>query len=127
MTSLADEIRDVRFTPVRIQNGYVTHEADQLLDDLAASASVSDSGSSMEDLARIVSRATLGLSVGWLREGYSIAEVDEFLIRIAGVAPAKRSAPAPSVSTPSPAVPTQVAPSVISERPGWWARVFGRG
>ena len=73
----AAQLRDVRFTPVRIREGYDMGEVDQFLDELEAAAR---RGSG---LAALVSTASFTRVK--FREGYEIGEVDQFLQRMATV------------------------------------------
>lgn len=116
MTSdLGDLIQNVRFTPVRLHNGYDMGEVDYLLDRLEAAVGEPDTITEILDHA--------AFSEVRLREGYDIAEVDAFLsdVRAAATMPTPTSAPAPA---PAPVVPP--LPQVIVEQRGFFARLFGR-
>jgi|GEM_PF-3863519 len=105
MSALGDSIRNARFAPVRLREGYDMSEVDALLDQMAAAA---DAG---RDLAPFTMYARF--SSVRMREGYSMAEVDRFLESLGG---------APSTSAASTAVEAQ---PVIQERRGWLSRLFG--
>jgi DivIVA domain-containing protein len=68
---LVDEIRSVRFTPVRIRRGYDMGSVDRLLDDAAQALGRG------EPLAPILEAPQLA-TVSW-REAYDTSEVDTFL------------------------------------------------
>jgi DivIVA domain-containing protein len=64
-------LEDVRFTPVRLREGYDLAEVDRLLDHLVAGVLAG------EPLGPIVAAARLGRTR--LRVGYDVGQVDEFL------------------------------------------------
>ena len=109
--SLRDQITNVRFTPVRLREGYDMGEVDQFLDELAAA---SDRG---EPLRPMVDRARF--TPVRLREGYDMGDVDAFLEQMA-------SAPA-GAPTAAPDAPVSATPAgVIQEQRGLLSRLFGR-
>lgn len=122
---LATMIREVRFSPVRLREGYDMGEVDYLLDRLLDAVGRDD------DIVEILDH--VALSEVRLREGYDIAEVNEFLeqVRIK-VAVAQEFEPAPGpdpgfleVQAPPPAPPQPAAPpTVIVEHRGFFARLF---
>lgn len=103
-TYLVHVITTVRFTPVRLREGYEMGEVDALLDQLAASVAADQP---IDDLVRAARPARVRL-----REAYKIAEVEALLEQLA---PGSRPAPA-----------TSSQESVIQERRGLLSRVFGR-
>lgn len=76
MSDLAREIETVRFTPVRLRNGYDMDDIDNLLDRLVEAARAGT------PLAPLVESASIGVSR--MREGYDMDEVDRFLSRTTG-------------------------------------------
>lgn len=68
---LVESIATVRFTPVRIRDGYDMSDVDELLDRLVAALGRG------EPVGPVIDDARLGRVR--LREGYDIAEVDAFL------------------------------------------------
>lgn len=96
---IEDEIREVRFTPVRIREGYDMGEVDAFLDQVVAVARRDG------DVSALVSGARFH-RVRW-REGYAISEVDAFLDMLAPGA--RPSAP----------------PVVAQESRGLLGRLFG--
>jgi DivIVA domain-containing protein len=116
---LVDLISSVRFTPVRLREGYDMGEVDYLLDRLEAALRKG------EALAPLL--ADVHLNEVRLREGYDIEEVDAFLgsLRSGGSATAV-AAPPPHEAVPDPAVIPAVIPSVIVEQRGLLSRLFGR-
>lgn len=110
---LLDLIRNVRFTPVRVREGYDMGQVDYFLDRLESAVSKG------EDLGPILDGAEF--SEVRLREGYDIAEVDAFLADLRS-APA-RSAPAVEpAAIPADAVPAE-APPVLPLRPDLAVRI----
>ena len=83
-------ITRVRFTPVRIHEGYDMDDVDGFLDRLEQEAR--NGG----DLAALVRGASFGKVR--LREGYEIAEVDDFLREISDVTVDGPASPAPVVA-----------------------------
>jgi len=104
VSELGDEIEAVRFTPVRLRDGYDMVAVDGLLDRLAAAARA---GSPLAPLV-----AATHVDVTRLREGYDIDEVDAFLVRVAG-----RTVDRPDTSSDRPT-------PVISEERGLLPRVL---
>jgi len=96
--SLVDQ---VRFTPVRVREGYDMAEIDGFLDHVVEAA---ERG---EPIAPMVDRVTF--TRVRFREGYEIGEVDQFLRQLQG------------------AGPTAVDPGVIQEQRGLLSRILGRG
>ena len=128
---LIQQIHDVRFTPVRLREGYDMGEVDLFLDDLEQLVRLSRPVDPLIDAARFTPVR--------LREGYDMADVDRFLDTVqAASAALLRGAPAPEsgaatpAATPAPAVPTSTtsptssSASVIEERPGLFGKLFGR-
>jgi len=105
MSALGDSIRNARFTPVRLREGYDMSEVDALFDELAAAA---DAG---RDLVPLIRGARF--TPVRIREGYNMAEVDRFLESLAGA----RSVDASTT--------TAHAGPVIQEQRGWLSRLFG--
>ena len=71
---LVESISNVRFTPVRIRDGYQMSDVDELLDRIVAALGRG------EPVAPLIEHAQLGqLAHVRLREGYAIDEVDAFL------------------------------------------------
>jgi DivIVA domain-containing protein len=68
---LVESIATVRFTPVRIRDGYDMSDVDELLDRLVAALGRGEPVGPVIDDARLAHVR--------LREGYDIGEVDEFL------------------------------------------------
>lgn len=68
---LVESIATVRFTPVRIRDGYDMSDVDELLDRIVAALGRGEAVGPVIDDAR--------LGHVRLREGYDIAEVDAFL------------------------------------------------
>src|SRR4051794_13212792 len=82
MVDSGDVIRDierVRFTPVRMREGYDMGEVDEFLDRLVEAARAGRSFGAMV--------AGTTFTRVRLREGYDIADVDTFLARMAEVTP----------------------------------------
>ncbi|MCW2849039.1 MAG: DivIVA protein [Marmoricola sp.] len=75
---LVETIRSVRFTPVRIREGYAMNAVDELLDQLERSAT---RGLPLQPLLDGAHFPTFR----W-REGYDRVEVDEFLVEIGAAA-----------------------------------------
>jgi DivIVA domain-containing protein len=71
---LVETIRRVRFTPVRLREGYAMDAVDQLLDRLEQAAA---QGAGLQALAE-----QAGLRTSRWREGYDRVEVDRFLLEI---------------------------------------------
>lgn len=86
-------IKRVRFTPVRIHEGYEMDDVDRFLDQLQAEAGRGG------DLAALVRSATFGRVR--LREGYDIGEVDDFLREVSGITVESPATPAPPVAPDS--------------------------
>ncbi|WP_155993064.1 DivIVA domain-containing protein [Nocardioides sp. URHA0020] len=104
-TQLIDDIGAVRFTPVRLREGYDMGEVDRFLDHLTA---VLRSEGSLDELV-----GTARFTPVRLREGYDMDEVDDFLARVV-VAARAQAAGGP-------------ANSVIQEQRGLWSRLLDRG
>lgn len=68
-------IERIRFTPVRLREGYDMAEVDALLDEVV------DAAERGETIAGVIERAHL--KPARLREGYDMAEVDSFLAQLA--------------------------------------------
>ncbi|GAA4719717.1 DivIVA domain-containing protein [Nocardioides conyzicola] len=120
--SLLQEIRNVRFRPVRLREGYDMGEVDQLLDQLTAALG---SGQPVDQLV-----AAARFTPVRLREGYDMGDVDRFLAGIVEAATGGETTPAMYADPPpTPAVSpaTYPAPSVIEEQRGLLSRLFGRG
>ena len=118
---LIQEINQVRFTPVRVREGYGMGEVDELLDQLVSALRA---GEPVDELVRSARFTPVRL-----REGYDMAEVDRFLDRVVSVAatadrtpPSYADADAPQAPRAEPAP----APSVIQEQRGLLSRLFGR-
>ena len=103
---LVARIHGVRFTPVRIREGYDMGEVDRFLDELEQAVQQQAPLRPMVDGARF--------SPVRLREGYEMRDVDDFLERLVRD---YEGAPAPS--------PTSVD-SVIEEQRGLLSRLLGR-
>jgi DivIVA domain-containing protein len=133
---LVREIGKVRFTPVRLREGYDMGEVDRFLDELETDVAAGRSIRTRVDQARFTPVR--------LREGYDMGAVDHFLEWLAVAMEARLvhpehvttddAGPAPEATrelgqappaarTPSVAAQTS---SVIKEQPGLWARVFRR-
>lgn len=85
----AAEIRDLRFTPVRIRPGYRMGDVDKLLDEVARVLDRAYGGGTgvvtphPADVGRILALADRGLLPrSLLAEGYDLDEVDAFLARL---------------------------------------------
>jgi DivIVA domain-containing protein len=121
---LVRRINDQRFTPVRLREGYDMGEVDQFLDRLVAGLEHA------QPLAPLVESARF--TPVRLREGYDMGEVDRFLDEVVAAQQAAGSTgvPVPPAPPREPPVaadrPASGHPSVIEEKPGLWARVFGR-
>lgn len=75
----ADEVHEVRFTTVRLSEGYDENEVDAFLDQVALALSVREAGTqrmTVEDVRNAQFATTR------LREGYDMDEVDNFLDQI---------------------------------------------
>jgi DivIVA domain-containing protein len=123
---LVSRIKNVRFTPVRLHEGYDMGEVDYLLDRLLAAVEGTDPGNAVIEILDHVA-----LSEVRLREGYDIAEVDAFLaeIRAAVAAPAEAApaaAPDPGFLDVQAPPPVTEHPQVIVEQRGFFARLFGK-
>ena len=111
---LTTRIRAVRFTPVRLREGYDMAEVDTFLDELEQAVL------QQAPLRPLVDRARF--NPVRLREGYDMRDVDDFLEALVcdseGVsAPVAASGSATSVDA---------AASVIQEERGLLSRLFGR-
>ncbi len=126
---LVARIREVRFTPVRLREGYDMSEVDDFLDELEAVVSAGRPLAPLVDAARFASVR--------LREGYDMADVDSFLAEIVRLStdPASLPASATASSTDTAygasfpvetAPPPSPAPSVISEQRGFISRLLRR-
>lgn len=119
MSDIADRIRNARFKPVRLSEGYDMGEVDRFLDRLE------QAHAGGEPLAPLVAQARFG-SVR-LREGYDMREVDAFLDELAATDRPDTAAPAPAIEPqPSGTQPSVVQPSVVQEQRGLLGRLFGR-
>ena len=119
---LVQEINQVRFTPVRLREGYEMGGVDELLDRLVTALYA---GEPVDELVR-----TARFTPVRLREAYDMDEVDRFLERVVSAAStADRTPPAYVDASPAPSSPATVAPtpSVIQEQRGLLSRLFGRG
>lgn len=121
-SQLVHEISSVRFTPVRLREGYDFTEVDEILDRLAAAITA---GELVDDVVRGARFTEVRL-----REGYAKAEVDAFLLRVverARTLPADEPVDAePPVVEYRPLPPPDApsSPSVIQEQRGLLARLF---
>ena len=127
---LARRIHDVRFTPVRLREGYDMGEVDDFLDELVDAVAMGRPIQPLVDAARFTPVR--------LREGYSIGDVDAFLEQLA--VDASTGGPAepgtevvgpggsggPVHRPPRTDPPHAVTDSVISEQRGLFARLFRR-
>ena len=131
---LVRRIHEVRFTPVRIREGYDVGEVDLLLDELEQALVGGHPVDPLIDAARFTPVR--------MREGYVTGEVDDFLeeVRVAAAArstASRSTAPRPdpegsddadtaAARREAPSRPTRSDhPSVIEERPGLLSRIFG--
>ena len=119
---LVQEITQVRFSPVRLREGYEMDGVDEFLDRLVTALRA---GEPVDELVRAARFTPVRM-----REGYDMGEVDRFLERVvSAAATADRTPPAYVDAPPAPASPAPVAPtpSVIQEQHGLLSRLFGRG
>ncbi|WP_182378022.1 DivIVA domain-containing protein [Nocardioides sp. WS12] len=117
MTSddIARWVAEVRFTPVRMREGYDMGEVDVFLDRVVAVAGEPGAIAALVRGARFTPVR--------LREGYKMAEVDAFLAGLVGAEPASHvSAPAPA---PRPLPARSSYDGGITESRSWWSRLFG--
>lgn len=126
---LAQDIRSVRFTPVRLREGYDMGEVDQFLDELELLVREGRPASHVVAAKRFTPVR--------LREGYDMAGVDDFIDRVGREADALAAGDRPDDGIPTTTevpVPAPVStppaatadPGVISEQRGVFARLFGR-
>lgn len=108
MSDIAERIRNARFKPVRLSEGYDMGEVDRFLDRLQ------QAHAGGEPLAPLVEQARFG-SVR-LREGYDMREVDAFLDELAAT-------DRPDTAAAAPAIESQ--PGVVQEQRGLLSRLFG--
>ncbi|WGL53439.1 DivIVA domain-containing protein [Nocardioides sp. BP30] len=122
--SLAAEVENCRFTPVRLRAGYDTGEVDDFLDDLCRRLRAG------EPVAAFVAGARF--TPVRMREGYDMGEVDRLLERVvAGAADATSTAsptvgPTVSPTAPAPAATPQEWINPVSEVTSPLARLFRR-
>jgi DivIVA domain-containing protein len=122
---LVGRIRNVRFTPVRLREGYDMREVDDFLDELVAAVTA---GRPVQPLV-----AAARFTPVRLREGYDMRDVDQFLDEVvafdAGADSAAPAGPAQPPVPPRQAVQQTVLPegqpSVVQEQRGMFARLFG--
>jgi DivIVA domain-containing protein len=133
-----------RFTPVRVREGYDMREVDLLLDELV------DALEQGRPVAPLVRAARF--TPTRLREGYQTDEVERFLAEMADADPHQEPGIPPGEPTTGPTIGPTTGPStgptpepttgpttgpghperpesprsVIEERPGLFARLFGR-
>jgi DivIVA domain-containing protein len=120
---LIQEISQVRFTPVRLREGYEMGGVDDLLDRLVTALRA---GGPVDELVR-----TARFTPVRMREGYDMGEVDEFLSRVVATAATADRSPSAYLDAPisaPPIAPVPVAPtsSVIQEQRGLLARLLKR-
>jgi DivIVA domain-containing protein len=122
---LIQEINQIRFTPVRLREGYEMGGVDQLLDRLVGALEAQEP---VDDLVRAARFTPVRL-----REAYDMGEVDRFLDRVVSAAATADRTPSAYVDvTPPPTGKAPVAPvpaptpSVIQEQRGLLSRLFGR-
>jgi DivIVA domain-containing protein len=72
-------VERVRFTPVRLREGYAMADVDRLLDAVVAAAERGEPVGPVIDAARFTPVR--------VREGYDMGEVDRFLIQLTGAGP----------------------------------------
>lgn len=113
---LVTRINDVRFTPVRLREGYEMDGVDTLLDELVDAVTMGRAVGPLVQAARFTPVR--------LREGYDMAEVDRFLAGV--VAEADGTAPTAASDQTSSSVQQTSAPSVIEERPSMFDRLLRR-
>lgn len=133
MSDLAATIRAVRFTPVRLRQGYAQGDVDGFLDQLAAAAEAGRALKPLVDAARFTTTS--------MKEGYDMGEVDDFLDRaVAGsAADGAGTTTAPPTTTAPTAPATSVAgtagvdgtdgepqPTAVQEQRGLLSRLFKR-
>ncbi|WP_017935993.1 DivIVA domain-containing protein [Nocardioides sp. Iso805N] len=125
--SLAAEVENCRFTPVRLREGYDTGEVDDFLDDLCRRLRAG------EPVAALVAGARF--TPVRMREGYDMGEVDRLLERVvadaADATSATTSAASPTVVDPTapaaaPAAMPQEWTNPVSEVTSPLARLFRR-
>ena len=112
---LRTTITAVRFTPVRLREGYDMHEVDAFLDRLVVAV---DAG---EPLAQLCHEARF--TPVRLKEGYDTDEVDDFLAEVSGPSGPGSTPGAPERHT---AEADDAAPSVVEEQRGALSRFFRR-
>ncbi len=112
---LVARIHGVRFTPVRLRQGYEMDGVDTLLDELADAVAMGRAVGPLVQAARFVPVR--------MREGYDMGEVDAFLAGV--VAEADGTTPASSRDQ-VPSLAPEPSPSVIEEQPGALDRLFRR-
>lgn len=132
---LARDVTNVRFTPVRIREGYDMSEVDDLLDAVVAALQAG------QPVAHLIENVRF--TPVRMREGYDMADVDDFLAEVVVRAgresalpdqedAASETMPAARPSETSAAVPPPAEqprtsyPDVIKEHRSWWSRLFSR-
>jgi DivIVA domain-containing protein len=121
---LVTRINDVRFTPVRLREGYEMDGVDTLLDELVDAVTMGRAVGPLVQAARFTPVR--------LREGYDMAEVDRFLAGVVAEAdgtaptPASDQASSPGQQATAPSAMTSGVPSVIEERPSMLDRLLRR-
>jgi len=123
---LIEEISHVRFTPVRLREGYEMGEVDDVLDRLVTALRAG------EPVDQLVSDAQF--TPVRMREGYDMSEVDRFLDRVVSeaaiadrVPPIYTDAPqAQLAATHGDTAPMAPTPSVIQEQRGLLSRLLRR-
>lgn len=123
---LIQEISHVRFTPVRLREGYEMGEVDDLLDRLVTALRA---GEPVDRLVRAAQFTPVRM-----REGYDMSEVDRFLDRV--VSESATADRVPSMYTDAPqaqvadarddTAPVAPTPSVIEEQRGLLSRLLKR-
>jgi DivIVA domain-containing protein len=121
---LVHRIESMRFTTVRFREGYDMGEVDRFLERTVEAIRQSQPVLGMVNDVRITPVR--------LRVGYDMVEVDEFLDLITETADRLTGAGAPAAADPveprqeSPDRVSSPYPSVISEEPGLFGKVFRR-
>lgn len=111
---LVSDIKSVRFTTVRLREGYEMSDVDNFLDRLAAAARAGEPLAPLCAAARFTSVR--------LRPGYDVDEVDAFLTQVGGVPPSR---PEPTATLAEP-VASPVPSGVIEEQRGLLDRLLHR-
>lgn len=118
--SLAAEVENCRFTPVRLREGYDMGEVDDFLDELCRRLRAGEAVAAFVAGARFTPVR--------MREGYDMGDVDRLLERVVASAPdatSTSSAPA-SPTEPAPAATPQEWTNPVSEVTSPLARLFRR-